>query len=107
MSSADVEGMQDWFKDFVIQFLKGESWHIPITRFIDDECIIFDNEEENKFEYTTCHNNFKDLINDLLAAHLLSVDVTPEMFEQYVSSRYVDEELRKILVPSPLVDSAD
>lgn len=41
-------------------------WKIPIYDFIDEHCIIFDDEEENKFEYTTIHNKFKDLIEAMV-----------------------------------------
>jgi hypothetical protein len=27
-------------------------WDVPIQTFIDEYCLIFDEEEENKFEYT-------------------------------------------------------
>lgn len=42
--------------DSVIQFLLSPTWRIPILTFIDENCIIFDDEEENKFEYTDIHN---------------------------------------------------
>jgi hypothetical protein len=30
------------------------------------KCIIFDDEEENKFEYTTIHKEFKELIEAMV-----------------------------------------
>jgi hypothetical protein len=31
-------------------------WKNPIVEFIDEHCLVFDNEEENKLEYTDIHN---------------------------------------------------
>lgn len=42
--------------EFVVQFLNSPIWRVSILDFVDEKCIIFDNEEENKFEYTTIHN---------------------------------------------------
>jgi hypothetical protein len=31
-------------------------WKTPIMSFIEENCIIFDTEDENKLEYTGIHN---------------------------------------------------
>lgn len=46
----------EWLYDYIVQFLKSPGWRIPILSFIDEHCIIFDNEDENKFVYTEIHN---------------------------------------------------
>ena len=48
--------------------------------FLDHHCIIFDNEEENKLEYTPVHNEFKNLVEDLIGCLLAELDVTQEVF---------------------------
>jgi len=75
-------GAQEWLKDYVTQFMKSHSWAGPIRQFIDDTCGIFDatKPDENSLEYTEVHENFKELVDSLLAAHLLEVDITPEAF---------------------------
>jgi hypothetical protein len=40
----------------LIQYLTSPLWKIPIYEFLDEHCIVFDEEEENKFEYTDVHN---------------------------------------------------
>ena len=37
---------------------------------IDKHCVIFDTEDENKFEYTTIHNAFCEVVNRLLEQFL-------------------------------------
>ena len=47
---------QKWKYDFMVQFLSGPLWKTRILDFVDYHCVVFDSEEENKFEYTTIHN---------------------------------------------------
>mmetsp|Transcript_134952 Transcript_134952/g.234630 ORF Transcript_134952/g.234630 Transcript_134952/m.234630 type:complete len:518 (-) Transcript_134952:141-1694(-) len=77
--SADLE----WLSDYIISVLKSPTWVVPIARFVDEQCEIFDDSEENKLEYTTCHTMFRTLVSDLLTAHLLEVAVTPEQFDRF------------------------
>jgi len=56
---------QDWLFDYVMSVLKAPTWEVPIMTFIDDNCIVFDSEEENKFAYTELHE-----VLPSLAAHL-------------------------------------
>jgi len=71
----------DWLKDFFIQFLKSPKWVNPIQEFIDNQCFIFDSEEENKLVYTDCHVQFKVLIDALLTEQLKDV-VTEENLKE-------------------------
>ena len=47
---------QNWMYEFLVQFLSSPIWRVSILDFVDVKCVTFDNEEENKFEYTTIHN---------------------------------------------------
>jgi hypothetical protein len=46
----------DWLYDYTLQFLSSPGWKIPIFSFIDAKCYAFDDEDENKLEYTVIHN---------------------------------------------------
>ena len=46
--------------------------------FLDEYCIIFDNEEENKLEYTKIHNDFKKLVEELLGHLLAELEISQE-----------------------------
>lgn len=80
--SGGVASEKEWLGDYVMQFLKSSSWTKPIEEFISKNCIFFDltDPEENKLEYTGIHTEFKGIIESLLAAHLLDVDVSPDEF---------------------------
>ena len=44
--------------------------------FLDEFCIGFDNEEENKLEYTKIHFDFKKLVEDLIGELIAELGVT-------------------------------
>ena len=48
--------LQDWFFDMIIGFLRSPRWKVPVMSFLDEKCVLFDNEEENKLEFTPIHN---------------------------------------------------
>tara|TARA_B110000977_G_scaffold186261_1_gene251984 strand:- start:190 stop:708 length:519 start_codon:yes stop_codon:yes gene_type:complete len=75
----DVEEV-NWIFDFVMDIFKAPTWEVPIMSFIDENCIVFDGELENKFAYSELHASFRDLAESLLESHLSEVSVTPEMF---------------------------
>ena len=52
----EAEDENDWLFDYVMSIFKAPTWEVPVMQFIDDNCIVFDNEEENKFSYTEIHN---------------------------------------------------
>lgn len=89
----------EWLSDYVITILKSPTWVSPIAQFIDEQCVLFDCSEENKLEYTICHANFKQLIDDLLAAHLLDLSVTPEQFHEFCQHGLSqNQQLHRVLV---------
>lgn len=74
------EGENDWFFDIIINFLRSPRWKTPIMSFLDEHCLIFDNEDENKLEYTPIHGQFKKLVEDLIGELIAELGVTQEIF---------------------------
>lgn len=48
--------------------------------FLDEYCITFDNEDENKLGYTPIHRQFKQLVEELIGELLAELGVTQEQF---------------------------
>jgi hypothetical protein len=71
----EPEGENDWFFDIIINFLRSPRWKTPIMSFLDEYCIIFDNEDENKLEYTPIHHSFKKLVEELIGELLAELGV--------------------------------
>eukprot|EP00414_Alexandrium_minutum_P003604 CAMPEP_0113824428 /NCGR_PEP_ID=MMETSP0328-20130328/3238_1 /TAXON_ID=39455 /ORGANISM="Alexandrium minutum" /LENGTH=217 /DNA_ID=CAMNT_0000792369 /DNA_START=11 /DNA_END=660 /DNA_ORIENTATION=+ /assembly_acc=CAM_ASM_000350 len=98
-ATAAQPGELEWLSDYIINCLKSPTWVTPIAQFVDERCIIFDSEEENKLEYTTCHQEFKQLIESLFAAHLMEISITQEQFETFLLNGLTKSpQLHKILV---------
>ncbi len=64
----------------IIGFLRSPRWKTPVMSFLDDNCINFDNEEENKLEFTAIHNQFKKLVEGLLEELMRDLGVSDEQF---------------------------
>ncbi|XP_071963543.1 uncharacterized protein [Antedon mediterranea] len=69
---------EDWISDTIVGFLHSPVWTVPIMTFIEENCIVFDTSEENKFEYTAIHNRYKQLVEYLLESFIedLQIDAT-------------------------------
>eukprot|EP00948_MAST-09A_sp_MAST-9A-sp1_P000307 g307.t1 len=70
----------DWLFDYMSSVFKSPGWDVPVMTFIDEKCVVFDNEEENKLSYMEIHKEFKDLVENLLTQHLSVVGASEEMF---------------------------
>ena len=55
----------------IIGFLRSPRWKTPVMSFIDEYCTVFDDEDENKLEFTNIHNVSKDLFVHFYKDHLL------------------------------------
>jgi hypothetical protein len=62
----------------IIGFLRSPRWKTPVMSFLDEYCIQFDNEEENKLEFTSIHVQFKKLVEGLLEELMNDLGVTDE-----------------------------
>jgi len=86
---AETGDENDWIFDVVMSVFKSPLWDAAIMGFVDENSIIFDNEEENKFVYTDIHTNFRELVENLLSQHLAELGLSIEMFaDACEKSRY-------------------
>ncbi len=70
----------DWVFDFVLQFLESDKFDASVMNFLDEKCDVFDDEEENKFIYTSIHKEFCEHIEALISSNLGELGITNEMF---------------------------
>lgn len=70
----------DWIFDFVMQFLESDKFDSSVMDFVDENCKIFDSEEENKFEYTDIHKEFSEHIEVLISSNLGELGISSETF---------------------------
>merc|ERR1719272_2012431 len=93
MAEGSAPADSSWLIDMMYSIMHTPTWNEPLQAFYAEKCIMFDNfEEENKHEYVLVHNEFKSLVDNLLAAHLIEVDISPEDFErQLIDSGLVED----------------
>eukprot|EP00039_Didymoeca_costata_P017009 m.311035 g.311035 ORF g.311035 m.311035 type:complete len:182 (+) comp16481_c0_seq17:1040-1585(+) len=77
----------DWVFDSVIGFLSSPHWRLPLETFMDNNCAIFDSDEENKIEYTIIHQKFKELVEGLLEGFLAELDISPIQFANSIDTK--------------------
>ena len=74
---------------------------MPVWDFIDDNCIVFDSEEENKLAYSDTFNLFRELVESLLNMHLTEMGCSMEQFvelcQMYGTTEVGKEVLEQIL----------
>lgn len=58
--------LKEWILDLIADYLSSPTWKNPIINFIDENCIVFEDAEENSLEYTVVHNRFKKLVDGQL-----------------------------------------
>eukprot|EP00931_Biecheleriopsis_adriatica_P065977 TRINITY_DN40409_c0_g1_i1.p1 TRINITY_DN40409_c0_g1~~TRINITY_DN40409_c0_g1_i1.p1 ORF type:complete len:657 (+),score=162.17 TRINITY_DN40409_c0_g1_i1:29-1999(+) len=104
--SSDSEELE-WLSDYVVSILKSPTWVVPIADFVDTYCFLFDDSEENKFEYTTCHHAYRELVDDLFVSHLLDISVQPEHFEALCQKGLAGKELLHNLLVEQLLSVED
>lgn len=51
----------DWVFDSVVGYLCCPEWQVPLDNFIDEHCLVFDGEEENKLAYTDIHCRYRGM----------------------------------------------
>ena len=102
---AKPEGENDWFFDIIINFLRSPRWKTPIMSFLDEYCIVFDNEEENKLEYTKIHGDFKKLVEELIGELIAELGVTQEQFMEACEKSATNPIHKKIVDQIVAVDN--
>ena len=79
MSKGNTEE-NSWLIDLILSFFHSPEWKAPILSFIEEKCIVFDDEEENKLEYTVIHKEFKKLAEGLIEGMLAELGANAEQF---------------------------
>ena len=97
--------VEEWIYEYILQFLKSRTFTDPIKEFIDRNCDIFQNREENKLEYTVLHNRFKEAIETSLEFMLIEIGCTQEQFVACAEYGLTQEEDRSYFEKIIAVDN--
>ncbi|XP_038665642.1 cilia- and flagella-associated protein 36 [Scyliorhinus canicula] len=84
--------MEEWVVEGVAGFLSSSCWTVPVTDFIEQNCAVFDDEEENKLSYTEIHQDYKSLVEQLLEGYLQDVGIQEDQFLEACNSPLAQSE---------------
>ena len=66
------------------QYLTSPIWRNPLLDFIEENCIIFEDAEENKFEYTKIFQEFTGLSALLLETMIEEIGISEKTLEKSI-----------------------
>lgn len=78
--SKGQEEEDDWIYDYIVQTITSPTFRTPIKNFIDENCDVFMEVEENTFRQGSIFKEFTLLIENLLNSALKENGITDEMF---------------------------
>lgn len=91
-----------WIAEAVVEFLQGPLYINPLMSFIDEKCMIFSPEDENKLEYTPIHEQFQQLVDDLLTDFIEELGVSQETFHEIIAREQNKDKLTGFVVQTIL-----
>ncbi|CAK90301.1 unnamed protein product (macronuclear) [Paramecium tetraurelia] len=75
---------ENWVYASILQYLTSPIWNITISEFVDQNCIVFDDEEENKLEYQALFKKYKKMMANLIDNMMNELGVNEEQFAEQV-----------------------
>ena len=93
-----------WLFDAVVRYLQGPLYTTPLMGFIDVKCLSFEDDGTgaNKLAWTIVHNEFKELVDNLLCDFLSDIGVTPTRFVDVVEQANGEKKLGDFVATSIL-----
>eukprot|EP01060_Flectonema_neradi_P039438 TRINITY_DN867_c5_g1_i1.p1 TRINITY_DN867_c5_g1~~TRINITY_DN867_c5_g1_i1.p1 ORF type:complete len:434 (+),score=128.06 TRINITY_DN867_c5_g1_i1:68-1303(+) len=88
-----------WVAEWLSQFLRSPVWTCPVQTYIDENCEIFEDsdEEEHKLEYKKVHQEFCELVDGLLSDNLKDLGIGQDVFLEVVGSKDLNEDLDSLV----------
>ncbi|XP_043911207.1 cilia- and flagella-associated protein 36 [Protopterus annectens] len=96
----------EWIVESIAGLLGSSMWSLPVADFIEQNCSVFDTEEENKLSYTEIHQQYKELIERLLGGYLEEIGITEEQFLDACTSPLLQSDKLQVLF-QPLLAAED
>ena len=70
----------NWLIDLILSFFHSMEWKAPVLSYIETHCCSFDDDDENKLEYTKIHKDFKDLTEGLIEGMFKELGTSNDQF---------------------------
>jgi hypothetical protein len=96
---------EKWVYDYVRQYLISPIWRNPLLDFIEENCLLFEDQEENKFEYTKVFQEFTGLSALLLESMIEEIGISEKTLEKCIIKGIRSERDNKIFRQILLCDN--
>jgi hypothetical protein len=73
-----------WLAEYFVQFLNSPVWTIPVETYMEENCITFEDKEENPFDHFKVHKDFIELCEVLLEEKMNELMISKEQFAKAV-----------------------
>jgi len=70
----------DWALDYINEFIDSPVWRDPVQSFIDENCIVFDGEEEMTHVQNEIYTAFNNLLEELIVKYIHSIGLSTQQF---------------------------
>jgi len=87
---------EQWIYDYVRQYLNSPLWRNPLLDFLEEHCHVFEDKEENKFEYTKIFQEFTGLTALLIETMIEEVGISEKTLEKCILKGMRSEKDAKI-----------
>lgn len=78
----------------VLFILESPRWKAEVGSFLDEYCIVFGNEEENSLEHGKLHNEYAEIVEQVLSERLAENNIEQEAFAISVQA-YAQRDIQK------------
>lgn len=92
-----AEDDSEWVLESIVGYLGSPEWVIPVTDFMENKCMVFDDEEENKLSYTEIHQQYKKLVEKLLENYMQEVGINEQQFLDACTSPFAKSKALQIV----------
>jgi len=66
----------DWALDYISEFIKSPLWKHQVLSFVDENCLVFDKEEESRHCHHDIWKQFNTMVENLLAKYVGALGLT-------------------------------
>ncbi|XP_041106913.1 cilia- and flagella-associated protein 36-like isoform X2 [Polyodon spathula] len=89
----------EWIVETIAGYLGSPDWVIPVTDFIEHKCTVFDDDDENKLSYTEVHQQYKEMVEQLLGNYTQEVGISEEQFLEACVSPLAQSKALQVFQP--------
>jgi hypothetical protein len=95
---------EDWLTHVLGTIFQSPSWTVPISSWVDERCLVFDNEQEHKHIFNTLHKEFLSFVEARLEAALKALGLDGDVLVALAAASPPGSRLRRQIDEVMVVD---